>query len=153
MTATIAELERLLARANVTVGAWDALDDGAEAEGQLFDTMREWLPELLARLRAYETPDTPATGDLLHRLQTMAYDSHKPYPTHFVNQDGPEAARVIAELVAALEDIEIFATSGHPLMAGFRHGERNRKEMAEEMLSIAVTARAALTLNRSNDDG
>lgn len=43
---------------------------------------------------------------LCERLRSMGRYPHKPYPTHFINPDGPEAADLIetqVERIAALE--------------------------------------------------
>lgn len=45
--------------------------------------------------------------DLLMRLETVVMPSHKPYPTHHLNPDGPEAAARIRLLRAALSQFEI----------------------------------------------
>lgn len=53
--------------------------------------------------------------DILARLRMMASYPHKPYPTHYVNPDGPDGAKVIeaqAGRIAALEAaLEPFARS------------------------------------------
>lgn len=94
--------------------------------------------------------DTPATGDLLQRLQTMDSYGHKPYPTHFVNPDGPEAARVIAGLVAALEP---FAKVADDIER--EYGERPAHQFQFPPLRMCdfTRARAALTLKETEDVG
>ncbi len=127
MTATIDSLEHLLT---------ETAENGFTPE--IEQAFMDGLPGVFARLRALETPDTPATGDLLQRLQTMDSYGHKPYPTHFVNPDGPEAARVIAELVdrnAALVDLILRAQLNVPeCYKNWHHA-----------------ARAALTLKETED--
>jgi len=65
----------------------------------------------------------------------------------------PSLLARIKELSEALEEAEAIAIRGNPLDIGFRHGPRTRKDLEGDMLSIAATARATLTLNRSENDG
>lgn len=54
-------------------------------------------------------------ADLRAKLLTMGSYPHKPYPTHFINPDGPDAVKVIEGLVARIdaltEALEPFAAA------------------------------------------
>lgn len=49
-----------------------------------------WPPDALEQLRL--------------KLHTMVQPSHKPYPTHYLNPDGPEAWAVIERLMAGAKE-------------------------------------------------
>ena len=47
--------------------------------------------------------DPAALEEMRLRLTTMIQPSHKPYPTHYANPDGPDAWAMIEHLVRELE--------------------------------------------------
>lgn len=96
-------------------------------------------------------PDLARLEGLLTRLRTMGCYGHKPYPTHFINPDGEEAATEIEALLARVRELESvvepFAREGRNLVE-----QQDAYSWRNTGLSNANLRRAALTLNKEPTD-
>jgi len=69
---------------------------------QMTSSMDDWRQQI----QGAELPKIGLT-ELCERLMTMIIPSHKTWPTHYKNPDGPDAVKAIAGLVA--DNIELKA--------------------------------------------
>jgi hypothetical protein len=98
---------------------------------------------------------------LVERLRTMGSYPHKPYPTHFINPDGPEAAtrldtltRENAELVAEEDRLNALVCSITESLATERAAKKAAEAEAartKELVQIVIDEMAEETTIDTDD--